>query len=114
MAPLEQWTVRREFLRRLKKAFDARGIEIPYPHVTVYAGTDKDGAAAPFRLAGERRRPRACPDPTPAETRRGRARAGPPPAPGPRQALKSIASALRIRPRWRMTAASSSIRPAQR
>ena len=33
--PLEQWTVRREYLRRLKAAFDASGIEIPYPHLTL-------------------------------------------------------------------------------
>lgn len=54
-APLEQWGVRREFLRRLKKAFDAKGIEIPYPHVTVYAGQDKHGDAPqlPLRLARE-------------------------------------------------------------
>ena len=50
--PLEQWNVRREFLRRLKKAFDARGIEIPFPHVTIYAGVAKDGSAAPFRVRG--------------------------------------------------------------
>jgi small-conductance mechanosensitive channel len=50
--PLEQWNVRREFLRRLKKAFDARGIEIPFPHLTIYAGVAKDGSAAPFRLHG--------------------------------------------------------------
>ena len=50
--PLEQWNVRREFLRRLKKAFDARGIEIPFPHVTIYAGMAKDGSAPPFRLHG--------------------------------------------------------------
>jgi moderate conductance mechanosensitive channel len=37
VVPLEQWNVRREFLRRLKYAFDASGIEIPYPHLTVYA-----------------------------------------------------------------------------
>ena len=48
--PLAQWDVRREFLRRLKKAFDARGIEIPYPHLTVYAGEGKDGEAPPFRV----------------------------------------------------------------
>jgi small conductance mechanosensitive channel len=46
--PLEQWNVRREFLRRLKHAFDAHGIEIPYPHLTVYAGQAKDGTAPPF------------------------------------------------------------------
>jgi len=32
---IEQWNVKREFLRRLKPAFDARGIEIPYPHLTL-------------------------------------------------------------------------------
>ena len=50
--PLEQWTVRRAFLYRLKKAFDAAGIEIPYPHLTVYAGEDKAGKAPalPIRL----------------------------------------------------------------
>ncbi|TSA17110.1 MAG: mechanosensitive ion channel family protein [Betaproteobacteria bacterium] len=50
--PLEQWNVRREFLRRLKKAFDARGIEIPFPHLTVYAGVARDGSAPPFRVHG--------------------------------------------------------------
>lgn len=50
--PLEQWNVRREFLRRLKKAFDARGIEIPFPHLTLYAGAAKDGTAPPFRVHG--------------------------------------------------------------
>jgi len=49
--PLEQWAVRREFLRRLKRAFDQNGIEIPYPHLTVYAGEDKSGKAPPFRIA---------------------------------------------------------------
>lgn len=52
---LEQWNVKREFLRRLKYAFDAAGIEIPYPHLTVYAGTA--AGRAPFGdLAGAARR----------------------------------------------------------
>ena len=55
VAPLEQWNVRREFLRRLKAAFDAAGIEIPFPHLTVYAGEPKSGVAPPFRLAQEAR-----------------------------------------------------------
>ncbi len=50
--PLEQWNVRREYLRRLKRAFDAHGIEIPFPHLTVYAGAAKDGTAPPFRVHG--------------------------------------------------------------
>lgn len=33
VVPLEQWNVRREYLRRLKAAFDREGIEIPFPHV---------------------------------------------------------------------------------
>jgi small-conductance mechanosensitive channel/predicted nucleic acid-binding Zn-ribbon protein len=34
--PLQQWTVKREMLRRIKKRFDELGIEIPYPHQTVH------------------------------------------------------------------------------
>jgi small conductance mechanosensitive channel len=48
--PIEQWGVKREYLRRLKSAFDAQGIEIPYPHMTVYAGQDRDGKAPAFAL----------------------------------------------------------------
>lgn len=56
VAPLEQWGVRREYLRRLKYAFDAGGIEIPYPHVTVYAGAAAGRAGFPVELpkSGER------------------------------------------------------------
>jgi small-conductance mechanosensitive channel len=38
--PIEQWSVGREFRRRLKKAFDDSGIEIPFPHQTVYWGEE--------------------------------------------------------------------------
>lgn len=48
--PIKQWTVGREYNRRLKKAFDERGIEIPFPHVTVYMGEDKQGQAPPVRI----------------------------------------------------------------
>jgi small conductance mechanosensitive channel len=34
--PLEQWAVRREYLRRLKAAFDERGIEIPFPQLKLH------------------------------------------------------------------------------
>ena len=33
--PDERWAVKREFLRRIKNRFDAEGIEIPYPHLTI-------------------------------------------------------------------------------
>ncbi len=49
---MQQWGVRREFMERLKAAFDAHGIEIPYPHLTVYAGEPKQGAAPAFNLRG--------------------------------------------------------------
>ncbi len=48
--PLEQWGVRREYLRRLKQAFDRAGIEIPFPHLTVYPGQDKGGLAPALRV----------------------------------------------------------------
>jgi small conductance mechanosensitive channel len=48
--PIEQWNVRREYLRRLKRAFDEAGIEIPYPHLTLYPGQNKDGSAPPLGL----------------------------------------------------------------
>ncbi len=42
--PIQQWAVGREFNRRIKYAFDAAGIEIPFPHRTVYFGD----ASKPF------------------------------------------------------------------
>ena len=42
--------MRREYLGRVKAAFDERGIEIPFPHLTVYAGMGKDGHAPALRL----------------------------------------------------------------
>ncbi|MDV2503138.1 MAG: mechanosensitive ion channel family protein, partial [bacterium] len=41
--PLKQWDVAREFRRRVKKAFDKHGIEIPFPHRTIYMGTGDQG-----------------------------------------------------------------------
>jgi len=34
--PVQQWNVRREYLKRLKRAFDERGIEIPFPQLTLH------------------------------------------------------------------------------
>ena len=36
--PIKQWEVMREFRRRLKNRFDELGIEIPFPHRTLYWG----------------------------------------------------------------------------
>jgi len=51
--PIKQWRVGREFNRRLKKKFDERNIEIPFPHVTLYMGQDKQGQAPPLRILRE-------------------------------------------------------------
>jgi len=44
---LKQWEVGRELRRRIKRTFDARGIEIPFPHLSVYFGE----ASRPFALS---------------------------------------------------------------
>jgi small conductance mechanosensitive channel len=36
--PVKQWEVGRQYLRRLKHAFDDRDIEIPFPHQSLYFG----------------------------------------------------------------------------
>lgn len=53
--PLQQWTVKRAFLLRLKQEFDRLGIEIPFPHLTLYAGQARDGSAPPLHLLNQRR-----------------------------------------------------------
>ncbi len=48
--PLKQWSTRRAFYRLMKKTFDERGIEIPFPHRTVYMGEPKAGKAPPLHV----------------------------------------------------------------
>jgi small conductance mechanosensitive channel len=48
--PIKQWRVGREFNRRLKKKFDELNIEIPFPHITLYMGADKQGDSPPLRI----------------------------------------------------------------
>ena len=43
--PAEQWKVNREFRARVKKAFDAEGIEIPFPQRTLWIRGDGEPAA---------------------------------------------------------------------
>ncbi len=38
--PGDQWSLGREYRKRLKKAFDEKGIEIPFPHTTIYWGEE--------------------------------------------------------------------------
>lgn len=53
--PLEQWGVRREFLQRLKREFDRHGVEIPFPHLTLYPGQARDGSSPALRMVLEKR-----------------------------------------------------------
>lgn len=74
--PLQQWSVRRAFNLRMKRRFDELGIEIPFPHQTIYFGEDKQGnaPAAPVRMVGESGAPKKAEDPKPCAPK-------PPPAP---------------------------------
>jgi small-conductance mechanosensitive channel len=47
---IKQWGVAREFNRRLKRKFDEKDIEIPFPHLTLYMGQGKQGEAAPMQV----------------------------------------------------------------
>ena len=52
--PCEQWAVAREYRRRLKNVFDEKGIEIPFPHVTLYMGEGENkGVLKVSRSGGE-------------------------------------------------------------
>ncbi|NBB83086.1 MAG: mechanosensitive ion channel, partial [Alphaproteobacteria bacterium] len=48
--PGDQWGVGRAYNAVVKRIFDERGIEIPFPHQTVYFGEDKSGQAPPLHL----------------------------------------------------------------
>jgi len=41
--PGDQWAVGRAYNRLVKLRFDEAGIEIPFPHTTLYFGEDKEG-----------------------------------------------------------------------
>jgi small conductance mechanosensitive channel len=61
--PRQQWVVGRELRRRIKKTFDERGIEIPYPHLSVYFGEASKPIAVSLEEEGLR---------NPAATSKGR------------------------------------------
>jgi moderate conductance mechanosensitive channel len=48
--PGSQWRIKRIFNDLVKRRFDERGIEIPYPHQTIYFGEDKNGAAPALHI----------------------------------------------------------------
>ncbi len=48
--PIQQWTVGREYRKRLKEVFDKHNIEIPFPHQTIYWGEEIE----PLKLTMEK------------------------------------------------------------
>ncbi|MGI9499718.1 MAG: mechanosensitive ion channel family protein, partial [Geminicoccaceae bacterium] len=55
--PMTQWSVKRGFNRLMKYRFDELGIEIPYPHQTIYFGEDKEGRAPAAHVLVGRKNP---------------------------------------------------------
>lgn len=59
--PARQWAVSREFNRRMKKRFDAEGITIPFPQLTLHVRMPEDGEdesqAGPLRFKLSERPP---------------------------------------------------------
>jgi small conductance mechanosensitive channel len=51
--PGKQWGVKRAYNAIVKRIFDARDIEIPFPHQTLYFGVGKDGKAPPMHMVRE-------------------------------------------------------------
>jgi small-conductance mechanosensitive channel len=54
--PLQQWPVKREMLRRIKNRFDELGIQIPYPHRSVYHHYPNGAASEEFPEVGAGRK----------------------------------------------------------
>jgi small conductance mechanosensitive channel len=52
--PIKQWAVGREYLKRIKLAFDANAIEIPFPHLKLVPPD------APIPVGGDAGRPHAA------------------------------------------------------
>ena len=63
--PGAQWGVGRAYNRLVKYHLDAAGIEIPFPHLTMYFGQDKNGKAppAPITIESSPQTPTAQPAP---------------------------------------------------
>ncbi len=62
--PGMQWAIGREYNRLVKRHLDAAGIEIPFPHLTLYFGQDKDGTApaAPITVRHADQKQKRLPD----------------------------------------------------
>jgi small conductance mechanosensitive channel len=54
---MNQWMIGRELRRRIKNTFDSRGIEIPFPHVTLYFGEASKPVDLNLKSAQSRKNP---------------------------------------------------------
>lgn len=62
--PGKQWATGRAYNAVIKRIFDERGIEIPYPHQTIYFGEDRKGNAPPIHVKAEPVDAQLLPEPT--------------------------------------------------
>ena len=79
--PGMQWAIGRAYNEVIKRVLDEAGVEIPFPHMTLYMGEGKDGTAPPLhlrravesqaskRLQGPEPEPDSAQDEAPAELR---------------------------------------------
>ncbi len=51
--PGKQFGIRREFNRRIKNTFDEKGIQIPYPHLTLYYGDQASDTSSSSKQASK-------------------------------------------------------------
>ena len=66
--PGRQWGIGRAYNEVLKRVFDDRNIEIPFPHQTIYWGESKDGKTQTVKVDVEGTAPPALTGPTPDQT----------------------------------------------
>jgi small-conductance mechanosensitive channel len=59
--PGTQWGVGRAYREIVKRMADERGIEIPFPHMTVWFGEDRQGKAPPVRVEAQEMLPEGAP-----------------------------------------------------
>lgn len=57
--PGKQWGIGRAYNLIIKRIFDERNIEIPFPHQTIYFGEDREGKAPPLHVVKEAPKPAA-------------------------------------------------------
>jgi len=80
--PGAQWATGRAYNAIVKRIFDERGIEMPFPHRTIYFGEDKNGEAPAAKIDVEERRVVHADPPREARADRGEALADGPPEHG--------------------------------